>query len=158
MDFNQFLRSWYIFLFQVPYLPELGLWCRDFTLVGEMFTKAPMGVRRPGAMTPDDVLGYKKELSRPGALTAAVNYYRGVIMDNSYGVGPEMTAALRKKVSMPTLCIWADADVALGPQLLQGLDKYVEDLKVTTLHDCSHWAQQDRPEEFNAAVWEFLKD
>lgn len=158
MDWNQFLRSWYVFLFQVPMIPELGLWARDFALVDEMFTKPPMGVRRPGAMTQEDIEGYKKELARPGALTSALNYYRGVVVDSSYGMGPEMTEALRQKLTVPTLCIWADADVALGPQLLQGLEKYVENLRVVTLEDCSHWAQQDRPEEFNAAVWQFLKE
>ncbi len=45
---------------------------------------------------------------------------------------------------MPTLVLWADQDIALGTQLLRGLERYVERLQVQVLPDSSHWLQQDR--------------
>ena len=52
--------------------------------------------------------------------------------------------ALRRKLPMPVLLVWADGDVALGPQLLRKTYKYAEHLRVHVVADCSHWVQQDR--------------
>lgn len=161
MDFTQFLRSWYMFLFQMPMIPELGLSAEDFKSLDAAFRKPPMGVRRPGALSDVEMSAYKKEMARPGTLTSAINYYRA--MARTMAFGPDRrrakeTQSLRRVLDVPTLVIWADQDIALGPGLLRGLGKYVSTLRIETLKDCSHWAQQDRPEEFNALVAAFLKE
>ncbi|KAL4539705.1 hypothetical protein Ndes2437B_g01938 [Nannochloris sp. 'desiccata'] len=100
---------------------------------------------------------YKKEIDRPGALTASLNYYRAMMRSTAYGIeDPAMKEAMQRPLQVPTLCIWADCDQALRPQLLYGLGRYVDSLRVEMLKNCSHYAQQDRPEEFNAAVRDFL--
>lgn len=167
-DFDQFFRSWYMFLFQLPFLPELTLSAGDFAFLDEALLKGPAALRRQGALTQEDVDRYKRELSRPGALHASLNYYRSSLRRIAFGrrrggrfggsldVGDQLSRALRNKICCPTLVLWADKDIALGRQLLRGTERYVENLRVKILEDCSHWAQQDRPVEFNEAVQEFL--
>jgi pimeloyl-ACP methyl ester carboxylesterase len=72
-------KSWYFLLFMARGLPEALLRSRDFQMVEELMTQAPGGARTPGAISPEDVERYKAGLARPGALTAAVNYYRASI-------------------------------------------------------------------------------
>lgn len=64
--------------------------------------------------------------------------------------------SLAHKLPMPVLLLWADGDVALGPQLLSGTEKHAERLTVRIVQDCSHWMQQDRWQEVNALLREFL--
>jgi epoxide hydrolase 4 len=157
MDWEQFFSSYYMYLFQLPFLPELMIRAEDYKILDMMMLEPPMGLRRPGAVSQADIDTYKKEIARPGTLTAAINYYRAMMKLTAYGIeDAEMREAMRRPLQVPTLCIWADCDKALRPQLLRGIGKYVETLRVETLKNCSHWAQQDRPEEFNALVREFL--
>ena len=115
-----------------------------------------MAVKRQGALTEADVLHYKKELARPGAITAAFNYYRALGRAVAYGQPAGISAALRRSITCPTLLVWASEDGALGPQLLRGTGRYVDNLTQVELTGCSHWMQQDQPEELNAAIKEFL--
>ena len=80
---EQAMRSWYFLLFMGRFLPELWLRNRDFAQVEQMMMGQPMGTVVPGAISVDDVARYKAALSRPGALTAAVNYYRCSIRDQT---------------------------------------------------------------------------
>ena len=157
MDLQQFFSSWYMYLFQLPILPEIMIAFDDYKIMDQMLLEPPMGLQRPGAVTRADVDAYKKEIARPGTLTASLNYYRAMMKTSAYGIeDPAMRDAMRRPLQVPTLCIWADCDQALRPQLLRGIGKYVENVRVETLKKCSHWAQQDRPEEFNALVRDFL--
>lgn len=153
MDMNQFLRSWYMFFFQVAWLPELVWSVQDFDLVQDI-----MDVRTPGALSGLDVTRYKAELARPGALTAAINYYRAMGRDMLNGSHPALALAGRQRLQCKTLLLWADSDSALGPQLLRGIDRHVERLRVVLLPRCSHWAQQDKAEDFNQLVAGFLSE
>ena len=71
----QLLRSWYVFFFQLPGLPEWYVRRRDFALLERALRR---GAVRPGAFSDEDVRLCKEALARPGALTAAINYYRAV--------------------------------------------------------------------------------
>lgn len=57
---------------------------------------------------------------------------------------------------MPVMLLWADHDVALGPQLLRGTEKYADSLRIEMVKGASHWVQQDRPAEVNRMLREFL--
>ena len=60
---DQLLRSWYVFFFQLPWLPEAMMRAGDFALLGRMLRRQPV---RPGAFTEADVAAYKHALARPG--------------------------------------------------------------------------------------------
>lgn len=70
---DQLLRSWYIFFFQLPWLPELAIRAFDYRVLERVLRRDPV---RPDAFTDADVARYKEALSRPGALRGALSWYR----------------------------------------------------------------------------------
>jgi pimeloyl-ACP methyl ester carboxylesterase len=58
---------------------------------------------------------------------------------------------------VPALMISAVNDVVLPPSLSEGMERYVPDLEKVLIRDCGHWTQQEKPEETNAAMLDWLK-
>lgn len=158
MDWDQFCRSWYIFAFQMPWLPEWYCSAGDYAMLEAVLTRPPTGCTTPGAVTPEYVERYKQAFGRPGAPTALINYYRSLIDLASRYKAPALDRALKgRRLQVPTLVMWGEQDHALGQQLLRGTEKYVDSLRVEVLAGCSHWAQQDRPAEVNKLLADFLR-
>lgn len=143
---QQLLRSWYIFLFQLPVLPELLLQAGDYQLIGEMFSR--MAIDK-SAFNPEDLEAYKNAAAKRGALTAMLNYYRNILQSG-------FTPRKWEKITVPTLLIWGEDDPALGIELTHGTEAYVENLTVRYIPKCSHWVQQERPQLVNQYMREFL--
>jgi pimeloyl-ACP methyl ester carboxylesterase len=146
---GQLARSWYMFFFQVPGLPEWALRAGGFRSLERTLRTEPV---RPGAFTEEDIRRYKQALARPGALTAAVNYYRAAFL----GLG-----RLRRQVrpiAVPTLLVWGERDRYLGTRLTEGLEPWVPNLRLARLRDASHWVQNDAPDEVNRLILEFLNE
>ena len=143
---QQLLRSWYIFLFQLPILPELALWWNDYRAIAAVFTEMAINKR---AFTPADIEAYKDAAAKRGALSAMVNYYRNIFYSDwimrSWGV-----------LHTPTLLIWGEADAALGVELTYGTEEYVDDLEICYIPNCSHWVQQEQPQLVNQYMHQFL--
>src|SRR3954469_6809999 len=72
-SFAQLCHSWYMFAFQVPALPE---WVIRRGGVGLFDRAIRRGMAHPERMTDDDVARFHEAMSRPGALEAALEYYR----------------------------------------------------------------------------------
>jgi len=113
--------------------------------------------------TEDDRKKYLTAWAQPGALTGGLNYYRASPL---YPPASEADRARIQRiadlpreifsVSVPTLVIWGEADMALLPALLDGLDEYVEDLTVKRIPDGSHWVVHEQPEKVNGLIRDFL--
>jgi pimeloyl-ACP methyl ester carboxylesterase len=146
---RQLLRSWYVFFFQLPLMPEVGARAGNFALFRHYFRN---DLVRPGAISSEDVERYVAALSRPGALTSAINYYRALLRDL------RRLLWLVRRVEAPVLVIWGEQDRYLEPALAEPDRKWVPDLQVERLPDASHWVQQDRPERVNRLLLEFLED
>jgi pimeloyl-ACP methyl ester carboxylesterase len=153
LDWDQFKRSWYILAFQMPWLPEAALSASDYEMLAASFTASPMGLRNQANISAQDVERYKQAFQRCGG-TPIVDYYRALVDGLALGTMEERLPP--GKCTVPTLLVWADKDIALGPQLLRGTERYVETLRVEVLRGCSHWAQQDQPEKVNALLREHL--
>jgi hypothetical protein len=68
---RQLRKSWYIFFFQLPRLPEWAITRSDFAFIRHTFA---------GDGVPDaDIARYVDALRQPGAVQSAVNYYRATI-------------------------------------------------------------------------------
>jgi pimeloyl-ACP methyl ester carboxylesterase len=147
--FSQLRKSWYIFFFQLPWLPEWLIRRGNFASLERVLRQEPV---RPGAFSNDDIRLYKEALARPGALTAAVNYYRAIFQTRRWR--PRSTPVLKA----PTLLIWGERDRYLGVRLIEGLGQWVENLRVERLPDASHWVQNDAPERVNELLIGFLRE
>jgi pimeloyl-ACP methyl ester carboxylesterase len=99
-----------------------------------------------GAFSDEDLSRFREAMSRPGALTAALNYYRAARAGSFPG---------DLMVQAPTLVLWGVHDVALGLPLTQGMERWVPDMRLQYL-DCGHWTQQERFTEVNRYLLEFL--
>lgn len=144
----QMLRSWYVGFFQLPMLPEWVLSAGGFAVLRQMFARTPA---RKGAFSKEAIDQYIEPLSRSGALTAALNYYRANL---PLGVGETASAAV---IDVETLVIWGERDPALGVELLDGLDQFAPHVRVERLSDVGHWVQNEAPEEVNRLLLQFLQ-
>jgi pimeloyl-ACP methyl ester carboxylesterase len=156
-DAEQKRKSAYVWLFQLPLLPELLIAAHDFEAIDKAFTdSSQMGVQSSGAISEEDVEHYKALFAEPGALTAALNYYRAFVDSATWNPQPRTQAKPAYPIRVPTLVICGENDGALGRVLFKGLDAIVTGARVEFLPDCSHWVQQDKPDEVNALMRRFL--
>jgi pimeloyl-ACP methyl ester carboxylesterase len=147
----QLARSWYIFFFQLPVLPEWWLGRNDAQAVANAFHN--MAVDK--GKFPEEVLSvYRRHALQPGALTGMINYYRALARDFP---GPAERRPLeRSAIDIPVLFLWGECDSALGKELTFGTERYVRDLTLRYLPDVSHWVQQEAPETVNALLEAWL--
>jgi pimeloyl-ACP methyl ester carboxylesterase len=149
--FAQLKKSWYVFFFQIPWLPEFLLG-RDAARLGESIRSSSVDKSR----FPDEVIAvYSRNAAQPGALTAMINYYRGLVR----GGGSKRQAHQGYPViETPTLMVWGEEDVALTKETTYGTEEVVRDLTIRYLPRVSHWVQQEAPEVVNAMMRSFLLD
>lgn len=143
---QQLLRSWYIFLFQIPVLPEFLIQLDDYSALEQAFRG--MAIDKT-TFSDADIETYKNAFAKRGVLTAAINYYRNALqqgfVDRSWGV-----------LEVPTLMIWGEKDAALGKELTYGTEQYVRDFRIFYIPNCSHWVQQERPDLVNQYIRQFI--
>jgi pimeloyl-ACP methyl ester carboxylesterase len=97
-----------------------------------------------GAIPPAVVEHFVRSLSRPGRLTAGLNYYRA----NLSREHPWTALRTEAKVAAPTTLLWGDADPALGRVQADETARYVTgDFRLEVLEGAGHWLQFERPDE-----------
>ncbi len=141
-------KSRYILLFQLPWLPERRIRRNDFAMLAKMLRRDPV---RAGAFSDDDIARFKEALARPGALTAALNWYRAALRH------PPRLPRERRSIDVPTLVVWGEKDRYLGTTLVEGLERWVADLRIERLPEASHWVQADAPERVNELLIPFFR-
>jgi pimeloyl-ACP methyl ester carboxylesterase len=145
---RQLRRSWYIFFFQLPWLPERLLAANHAAAIAGMFR----GMAVDKSRFPRAVLEvYCRNALQPGALTAMLNYYRAL-----FRYGRRVDPTLGKLLEVPTLMIWGEQDSALGIELTYGTEALVRDFTVRYLPGVSHWVQQEAPDAVNEILLKWL--
>jgi len=144
---SQLVKSWYVFFFQIPGLPEWLITANGARLVERAFTQA---VADPTIFSPEDLKVWRDNAMAPGAMTAMINYYRA---NASYLGGADRT--LTRRIETPTLMIWGEQDAFLDVALTEGYAPYVADFTLHRLPGVSHWVQQEAADEVNRlmAAW-----
>lgn len=150
-NLRQLGRSWYMFFFQVPVIPELLFRASPQFMVKRMFQD--MAVRKD-TFDASDLREFRTALEKPGALTAAINYYRATF--RNFGAVRELERSPRQ-ISAPTLLIWAENDVALGKELTYGMEPlFSGSFRIHYVPNCSHWVNEEQPELVNRLLGDFL--
>jgi len=143
---EQLLRSWYIFFFQLPFLPELMFQFDDYQAITSIFKDIAVN---KSVFTEADLAAYKEAIAKPGALTSMINYYRNILPgffdDQEWNI-----------LQIPTLMIWGEEDKALGKELTYGTEEYVENFQIRYIPNCGHSLQQEQPQLVNQYMREFL--
>jgi len=141
---RQMRRSWYIFFFQLPLLPEMFFRARNFRLG----VSSLIGSSRAGTFSADDLARYRAAWSQPGALTAMINWYRAGLRVRSRFAD--------RTVRVPTRILWGQRDAFLLPEMAQESLRYCTDAQLISFPDASHWLQHEEPDRVSRALIEFF--
>jgi pimeloyl-ACP methyl ester carboxylesterase len=139
-------KSWYIFYYQLPWLPERTMAKDDFAFA----RKALTATSRRGTFSPEDLARYREAWSQPGALTAMINWYRAALRRPA--ARPESP-----RVTVPTLLLWGVRDRFLGRELAQPSLDLCDQGRLVFLDDATHWLQHEEPERVVALLKEFFR-
>jgi pimeloyl-ACP methyl ester carboxylesterase len=142
---RQLRRSWYIFLFQLPWLPEMLLSAGNYAGFRWIFRRDPS---RHGAYSEEDIDAIVAAAAEPGALTAMIDWYRAMLRSRPH--------KRWQPIDKPVQIVWGEKDRFLGPELADPEPSWVRDARVLRLPHASHWVHADEPETVNAALLEFL--
>jgi pimeloyl-ACP methyl ester carboxylesterase len=133
----QHLRMTYVLGFILPGIAEHTLRAGDWFLLRQ-FTSEPGQVEI-----------WKRDLSAPGRLTAALNYYRANLslsFPHSY-----------PRVRVPVMGVWSDRDPALGERQMRDSAHYVDgEFRFERIRDADHWLQLTAYERVNALLLDFF--
>jgi len=148
-EWRQKLKSVYAAFFQLPWWPDWLLSARGGA-VTERLMRWSAG--RDGVFSKDAMDIYRANVASPGAATAMLNWYRAA--------GREILEAedLDSPIDAPTLVVWGLRDAALGESCLDGVERFVRDLRIELLPDTSHWTPEDAPERVNALILDFVEN
>ncbi len=149
---SQKLKSYYVALFQLPWLPERLFTAKRGVAVERVLRNSGVSA---AYFTQEDAQAYRQAITQPGAVTAALNYYRAMVRRT-------LTQGMHEppvSVQVSTLLLWGCDDIALEISNADraALLRWVPDLRVE-LVEASHWVQLDRPALVSDKITAFLCD
>ena len=131
--FRQLRKSWYVFFFQLPFLPERFM-------TDERVSRLFHRIYGPEEIS--IVLQAVRDRSPP------IHYYRAALRH----------PALRwKRIDAPALVIWGERDRWLGAELAQPDPRWVPDVRVERVAEAGHWVQAEAPDRVNELLLAFLR-
>ncbi len=137
----QLARSWYVGFFQVPQIPERLLTARNGALLRRML--------RDSGLPEGQADAYADTMLQPGAMTAAINYYRALRPGRTLAVG---------RITVPALYVWSTNDIALGPVAARATGGQVDaPYRFEVLDGASHWIPETRLDELSALILDHVR-
>ena len=131
---RQLLKSWYMFYFQLPGLPEWNVRRTEYDLLAATMRRGA----RPGTFSATDFERYRAAWAEEGALTAMINWYRALFRRRD---DPP-----RERVAAPTLVLWGENDQALVPEFAPKSVAYCDDGRLERFPDATHWLPHEEPD------------
>ena len=142
----QLLKSWYMFFFQIPWLPEtmgrLGNW--------QMLVRVLQRSSLAGTFTDADIELYRQAWSQPGAYTSMLNWYRALVQKQ-----PKLPA--NPRITVPTLLIWGAKDMFLGREMAQPSIDLCDDGRLVFVEEATHWVQHEEADRVDELIDAFLR-
>jgi pimeloyl-ACP methyl ester carboxylesterase len=146
-NLGQVWKSWYIFFFQIPWLPEklmgLNRW--------QAAARGLAGSSRPGTFSEADLGQYRQAWSQPKAFTSMINWYRALIQKT-----PKTPADVR--IHVPTLVLWGAQDKFLSREMAQDSMAYCDDGRLVYFEEATHWVQHEEVTKVNEFILHFLRN
>ena len=132
--------AWYQLFFQFEGVAEESIAYNDWAWLREL---------APGYADVDRAIA---DLSRPGALTASLKWYRANLAPRPPGPRPELPP-----VTMPTLGVWSDGDLYLDGERMRASGHLVKGTwRYEEIAGASHWIPLDAPETLNALLLDWF--
>ncbi|AOK32621.1 MULTISPECIES: alpha/beta fold hydrolase [Burkholderia] len=142
---------------------EDALAANDFANLEKFFTAG--GQSGASWYTPEVRGKYHAAWSVPGdggshGLTGGLNYYRASPLHPPAGgeAAPDISKLVPEEwvVQVPTMVIWGESDTALPKTLLDGIERFVPDLRIERIPEGSHWVIHEQPERINTLIRGFV--
>jgi pimeloyl-ACP methyl ester carboxylesterase len=145
---RQVLRSWYIYFFQIPTLPEFLLSQGRYAPMRWMLrASAKRAFAKRSTFSNEDLHRYAEAWSQKGALTAMINWYRAALR-GMLALGQKgYIQDARKRVTVPTLILWGEQDVALIPEMAGWSLEWCDQGTLVRFPNATHWVQHDEAEQ-----------
>jgi pimeloyl-ACP methyl ester carboxylesterase len=140
---GQWLRSYYVAVFQLPGLPERMLLANGAAALRRALTSSS----QPGTFPPAILDRYSRQWMQPGAMTAMLNWYRALM---------RLPRRDPPRVVSPTLILWGRRDHALQPGLAEASLALCDNGRIRWFPDVTHWVQHEAADSVNEALSEFL--
>jgi pimeloyl-ACP methyl ester carboxylesterase len=145
---RQLRKSWYMFFFQIPRVPEAAMRRGRFS-----FPKRSLRSGVAGTFSDADLQRYVQAWSEPGALTGMINYYRAALRQSPRSVQSRM-----KPFEAQTLVIWGERDRFIGAELAEPLPRLVPNARVERVPEAGHFVQSEAPARVNELLGAFLAE
>ncbi len=142
---RQLRRSWYMFFFQLPFIPEAAFSAFNFRLG----VRSLVHSSRPNTFSEDDLAQYRAAWSQPDALTAMINWYRAAFRYRSKF--PDST------VHVPTRILWGERDAFLLSAMAHDSLSYCDSAELYTFANASHWLQHEEPARVSELLIDFFR-
>jgi len=142
---RQLLRSWYMFFFQLPWLPEALFSAFNFRIGSQALLRSS----RPGTFSAEDLAQYHVAWSQPGALTGMINWYRALFRDR--------VKFSDKIVRVPTRILWGERDAFLLAEMAHESVRYCTNAELFTFANATHWLQHEEPARVSELLIDFFR-
>ncbi|MGJ3237623.1 MAG: alpha/beta fold hydrolase [Anaerolineae bacterium] len=147
-NIGQFLKSWYIGFFQIPFMPETLASLGDYAGMATMLRQSS----KPDTFSDADIEQYRRAWSQPDALKSMINWYRAM---GSSAMNNNLSKP--RRISTPTLMLWGEQDIALGKELAEPSIRVCDDGELIFYPNATHWLQHDEPQSVNEEILRFLR-
>jgi pimeloyl-ACP methyl ester carboxylesterase len=142
---RQFLRSWYVFFFQLPWLPEALFSAFNYHIGARSLQRSS----RPGTFSAEALEQYRAAWSQPGALTAMINWYRALFRAR--------VNFSDKTVRVPTRILWGERDDFLLTEMAHESLRYCTSAELFTFANATHWLQHEEPARVSELLIDFFR-
>ena len=145
-------RSWYMFYFQHP-MADVAVPLNDFAFIERLWQDWSPSWDIPK----EELASVKATLGQPGVLAAALSYYRHTFnpVPNAPRTG---TSGGPRQIQVPTLYIHGREDGCIGVELVNSMEAFFDNgLRKVIIEDAGHFVHQEKPNEVNRAILEFLE-
>ena len=145
-NIRQLFRSWYMFFFQIPGLPEWSLKAGNYRNLKRMMRQSSSA----GTFDDQDLERLVEAWGQPGALSASIGWYRALLKNRNQGSEHDPF------IYPETLILWGEEDVAIEFSGAQRSLNWTKRGRLISYPNASHWVHEDEPSSVNAELLRFL--
>lgn len=142
---GQMLKSWYMFYFQIPVLPEFFLKLGNFFFLKQVLKRSST----KQAYDETDFQNLEQAWREPGAIKGMVSYYRALLRNLRVPEGDG-------RLSVPTRILWGEHDLALSMQAAKDSMQFLDNGELIIYSDATHWLAHDKPVEISQRLIEHI--
>jgi len=140
----QLLKSWYVFWFQIPWMPEWALSLRNFYGLSRSMISSGL----PGTFSAAVLSDLREAWKQPGAVRSMLAWYRANMRRP-----PRPLAS----INIPAMLLWGEKDRFLGTNLATKTMELCEQGELVRFPDNTHWVNHEAAEEVCTHLIRFLR-